>query len=100
MSRCPIPGCKVDVASDMFACKRHWFSLPKYIRDEIWASYRDGIRKRTHPTKRWRMAAHNAMEYLRDKAGPNIKLTPPDKPEKPQDQQPDLFPFQRKGDHA
>lgn len=26
----------------MFMCKKHWFTLPKIMRDRIWATYRAG----------------------------------------------------------
>lgn len=38
---CPRHGCTVTVPDHMFACRSHWFSLPKPIRDEIWRAYRD-----------------------------------------------------------
>ena len=38
--RCPSIGCDAQVPSGMFACRPHWFQLPKDIRDSIWAGYR------------------------------------------------------------
>jgi hypothetical protein len=29
------------VPSHKFACHTHWFSIPKEIRDDIWAGYRE-----------------------------------------------------------
>lgn len=40
MSTCPHPKCEVPKVSSMYACKKHWFSLPKKIRDRIWRGYR------------------------------------------------------------
>lgn len=37
---CPAPGCTRRVPSIMYACRQHWFALPKSIRDEIWRAYR------------------------------------------------------------
>lgn len=39
---CHWPGCDVPVPPAMWGCKRHWFALPKHLRDRIWATYRPG----------------------------------------------------------
>jgi hypothetical protein len=38
--RCPAPKCAVQVPSDQYACRAHWFSIPKPLRDELWHAYR------------------------------------------------------------
>lgn len=40
MHICPKPECGAEVMDEMFACKKHWFELPRPIRDEIWRAYR------------------------------------------------------------
>lgn len=32
---CPAPKCEADVPFYRFACRRHWYALPKDLRDEI-----------------------------------------------------------------
>lgn len=61
--RCPSPGCDTRVPSSQFACRPHWFSLPKTLRDAIWDAYRDEPLGEAHLT-----AMENATEYLRAKA--------------------------------
>lgn len=39
---CCWPGCGTMVPSSMWGCKKHWFMLPKELRDRIWATYRPG----------------------------------------------------------
>lgn len=39
--KCPAPGCDKDVPSSQYACGRHWYSIPKPLRDELWAGYRE-----------------------------------------------------------
>ena len=39
--RCPAPKCETQVPSNQYACRAHWYSLPKPLRDEIWAAYRE-----------------------------------------------------------
>jgi hypothetical protein len=36
---CPAPGCPVQVPDSMLACRTHWFSLAKPLRDAVWAAY-------------------------------------------------------------
>lgn len=37
--KCPAPGCNVDVPFEQFACRAHWYSLPKDLRDALWSSW-------------------------------------------------------------
>ena len=48
---CHWPGCSVEVPPRLWGCKRHWFTLPKHVRDAIWRTYRPGqeIDKRPSP---------------------------------------------------
>ena len=39
---CYWSGCGVNVPASMLMCKRHWFMLPKALRDRIWATYVPG----------------------------------------------------------
>lgn len=39
---CHATDCKVEVPPELFMCKRHWFMLPKPLRNRIWATYRPG----------------------------------------------------------
>lgn len=39
---CHWPGCGKVVPPAMWGCKGHWFTLPKRLRDRIWATYRRG----------------------------------------------------------
>lgn len=43
----------------MFACKPHWFALPKKFRDAIWSEYREGQEDRKDPSYRY-MAVQTA----------------------------------------
>ena len=39
---CHARGCTVKVPPKMFMCRKHWFSLPKAMRDRVWATYTPG----------------------------------------------------------
>lgn len=36
---CPYPPCELQVADEMFACRPHWFLLPKQLRRQIWDAW-------------------------------------------------------------
>lgn len=38
--RCPGPDCTEVVPQKLAMCKRHWFQVPKRLRDELWRAYR------------------------------------------------------------
>ncbi len=37
---CPRVDCSKRITGDLFACSRHWYSLPGDVRDGIWQAYR------------------------------------------------------------
>jgi hypothetical protein len=39
---CPHPTCGRQVPLTQFACRNHWYRIPKDMRDAIWAGYRSG----------------------------------------------------------
>lgn len=39
---CHWPGCDKQVPPAMWGCKKHWFKLPKNLRDKVWIAYRPG----------------------------------------------------------
>ena len=61
---CHAIGCKMPVPPRMFACKRHWFRLPKAMRDAIWDVYVPGQEIRKDPTPAYLAAASAAVAYL------------------------------------
>lgn len=48
----------------MFMCKRHWFKLPKHLRDRIWATYRAGQEEDWEPSHEYLMVAKEAVIWL------------------------------------
>lgn len=60
--KCPAPTCSQRVAVDRFACRGHWYALPKPMRDAIWAGYRSGPLSPAHSA-----AMADAIAYLRER---------------------------------
>ena len=38
--QCSVPGCGRSLPLDMLMCRAHWFRVPKALRDEVWAAWR------------------------------------------------------------
>ncbi len=41
-SRCPVAGCADRIDPSRLMCRRHWYQVPKAIRDRVWATWRSG----------------------------------------------------------
>ena len=61
---CHAPGCRTAVPPKMFACRPHWFALPRQLRDAIWATYRPGQEVTKDPSPAYLEAAAAAARYL------------------------------------
>lgn len=33
--KCPKDGCGIDMPTQLLACRPHWYSIPRPVRDEI-----------------------------------------------------------------
>jgi hypothetical protein len=56
---CHAIDCPLQVPVEMLMCRRHWFMVPKPLRDEVWAAYRAG------DGTAWQAAADGAAEVVR-----------------------------------
>ena len=61
---CHATGCKTTVPPEMFMCKRHWYMLPKHMRDIIWQHYRPGQCEDWRITHEYAEAARIAVIYI------------------------------------
>lgn len=50
----------------MWGCKTHWFRLPKFLRDRIWATYVPGQEIRKDPSQDYLDAADAADAWIRE----------------------------------
>lgn len=62
---CHAIGCSVDVPEKHLMCMRHWFMVPKNIREQVWATYRPGQEKEKNPTQAWMSGAKAAIQSVR-----------------------------------
>lgn len=42
MHQCPGPDCTRIVSAAMLACRRHWYQVPRPLRDRVWVAWNDG----------------------------------------------------------
>jgi len=61
---CHAEGCSVEVPPKLFMCKRHWFKLPKKLRDAVWAVYVPGQEIRKDPTARYLIVQAYAVAWV------------------------------------
>jgi hypothetical protein len=62
--RCHAKDCRAVVPPRIFMCRRHWFMVPKTLRDAVWAAYRQGQEIDKDPSPAYRDAAHEAIWYV------------------------------------
>lgn len=63
---CHWPGCKSQVPPAVWGCKKHWFMLPKYLRDRIWQTYELGQEKTMTPSEDYLQAAKAVQEWIQE----------------------------------
>lgn len=66
---CHAEGCGVAVPPAMWGCRKHWFMVPKPLRDEIWRLYVPGQEVRKDPTDEYIDASRAAVEAVAKKEG-------------------------------
>lgn len=63
---CHWPGCGKEVPPAMWGCKGHWFTLPKAVRDKIWAAYRRGQEITKSVSPEYMAVALEAQAWIRE----------------------------------
>lgn len=58
---CHATGCEVNVPPAMLMCKRHWYMVPRPLRDRVWRLYRPGQEIDKRPTREYLEAAEAAI---------------------------------------
>lgn len=63
---CHWRGCAKPVPPKMWGCKEHWFRLPKFLRDRIWATYVPGQEIRKEPSEAYMAVIAEVDTWIRD----------------------------------
>jgi CDP-diacylglycerol pyrophosphatase len=61
---CHWPECQEQVPPAMWGCKKHWFMLPKNLRDRVWATYRPGQEKDMRPSEAYLKVAEEVQKWI------------------------------------
>lgn len=64
---CHWPGCDVAVPPAMWGCKRHWFTLPQYLRNKIWLTYVPGQEITKTPSAEYVAVAEEIQAWIKAK---------------------------------
>ncbi|MGL5935872.1 MAG: hypothetical protein ACRCZI_09660 [Cetobacterium sp.] len=66
---CHADGCELAVPPKMLMCRRHWYMVPKHLRDDVWDTYEPGQEQRMDPTEEYLAAAQAAIDAVATKEG-------------------------------
>ena len=66
---CHAVNCEVGVPPRMHMCKKHWFMVPKTLRDVLWAAYKPGQERRMDPSPTYLRAAAACVTAVAEKEG-------------------------------
>jgi hypothetical protein len=61
---CHWPGCETEVPPAMWGCRRHWYQLPKRLRDRIWETYMPGQEITKTPSAEYVEVAKEVQEWI------------------------------------
>ncbi|WP_428673619.1 hypothetical protein [Reyranella sp.] len=61
---CHWPGCQEQVPPAKWGCRKHWFKLPKTLRDRIWQAYRPGQEDTQTPSRDYIAVARDVQAWI------------------------------------
>lgn len=63
---CHWPGCPKQVPPAQWGCTKHWFTLPKRLRDKLWAAYQPGQEVSMTPSEAYLDVAKEIQQWIRE----------------------------------
>jgi hypothetical protein len=61
---CHWPGCTKLCTPAQWGCTKHWFMLPKHLRNEIWKAYRPGQENSKDPSSSYLTVARKVRQWI------------------------------------
>lgn len=61
---CHWPACGQQVPPAMWGCRKHWFTLPKRLRDAVWDAYVPGQEQRMDPSTAYLAVAREVQDWI------------------------------------
>jgi hypothetical protein len=71
---CHWPGCAAQVPPAMWGCSRHWYMLPKELRDKVWRAYRPGQEIDLTPSAAYVAVAREVQAWIAKNVPPELPL--------------------------
>jgi hypothetical protein len=65
---CHWPGCARQVPPAMWGCKPHWFKLPKWLRDKVFAAFVPGQEIHMTPSREYVTVAREVQAWIKENA--------------------------------
>lgn len=62
---CHWPGCNEQVPPALWGCRKHWYSLPAYLRTKVWAAYKIGQEVKMNPSEHYIKVMHEVEEWIK-----------------------------------
>lgn len=66
---CHARNCKTSVRPSLFMCRKHWYMVPKDLRDAIWENYRPGQEITKDPSDEYVTVSRAAIEAVAQREG-------------------------------
>lgn len=63
---CHWPGCDKQVPPARWGCAKHWYVLPKRLRDRVWATFRPGQEVNFTPSREYLDVALEIQEWIKN----------------------------------
>jgi len=61
---CHWTGCNAQVPPAMWGCKKHWFMLPRELRNKIWRAYQPGQEVDGTPSREYVAVALKVRDWI------------------------------------
>lgn len=62
---CHWPGCAAQVPPALWGCRRHWYMLPKHLRNKIWETFQPRQEVSLTPSRSYVEAAREVQAWIR-----------------------------------
>ena len=67
---CHWPGCEVEVPPAMWGCRKHWYKLPKQLRQKLWQVYEPGQEIEGNPSEEYIEVAREIQAWIAENYDP------------------------------
>lgn len=62
---CHWPDCEAQVPPALWGCRKHWYKLPRSLRNKLWEEYRPGQEVDMKPSEEYLMVANEIQVWIK-----------------------------------